>query len=164
MPRLVPPLALLLGVLATPVTSVGAETYAVILDQSTPIALPAGAQRVMIGNPSIADINVLDARTGVLLGRSYGTTNLLVLDARGRTLLERQIVVASSDLNRISVYRGDSVNPSRVDNFACSPRCERTPMPGEPDVEYNRYVSPYTSYSTRTNEGRSNAGSAKPPP
>ena len=164
MPRLMPSLALLLGILATPSASLGAEAYAVIIDQSLPVALPAGAQRVMIGNPAIADINVVDARTGVLLGRSYGTTNLLVLDAGGRTLLERQIVVAGSDFNRVSVYRGDAVNPSRVDNFACSPRCERTPMPGEPEAEYNRYAPPYTSYSSRTNEGRTNGGSAKPIP
>ena len=91
-------------------------------------------------------------------------TNLLVLDGIGRTLMERQIVVSAADINRVTVFRGDPTAPGRVDNFACSPRCERTPMPGEPDIEYNRYATGYTGYSSRTSDARSSGGVSKPMP
>lgn len=136
-----------------------AATLSVPIDQSTPLALPAGARNVMVGNPAIADINVLDDHNVVVLGRSYGVTNLLVTDARGRTLVNHQIVVSAPEVNRISMYRGN-----RVDNYACSPRCERTPMPGEQTGPYNDYAQAYVGYSGRTNEAKSGAGTAKPLP
>ena len=155
---------LLLVLTATP--SQSAESFAVTIDQSAAISLPAGAQKVMIGNPAIADINVIDARTAVLLGRSFGATNVLVLDARGRTLMERQIVVSAPDANRISVYHSDPLGlyGQKVENFTCSPRCERTPMPGEPEIDYNRYGVGYVAYNARATDARTSGGSAKPAP
>lgn len=155
--RHLPSLALV-ALLCLPNVSAAAGSQTVLIDQSLPLSLPPGAQRVMIGNPAVADINVLDVHTAVLLGRGYGTTNLLILDAHGRTLLERQIVVGAADLNRVSLYRGDGQNPSRVDNFTCSPRCERTPMPGEVDTEYSRYSAPYNNYASRMSEAKSSGG------
>ena len=155
---------LLLSLAAWP--SVASESVTVAIDQSAPLSLPAGAQKVMIGNPAIADINVLDARTAVLLGRSFGATNVLVLDARGRTLMERQVVVSSPDANRVSVYHSDPMGlyGQKVDNFTCSPRCERTPMPGEQEIDYNRYGPGYVAYTARSTEARTTGGSAKPAP
>jgi Flp pilus assembly secretin CpaC len=161
MRRLLSSLAALALAAGVAVPSLAAETFSVPLDQSAVMVLPAGAQSVMIGNPAVADVNMLDTRTAVLLGRGYGVTNLLVIDARGRTLMDRQIVVSSSDVNRVSVFRRspDSQRPE-VSNFSCSPRCERTPMPGETDAEFNRYNAPYTSSSGRAAEARAN-GAAK---
>jgi hypothetical protein len=143
------------------VPSLAAESLAVPLDQSAAISLPARAQSVMVGNPAIADVNVLDSRTAVVLGRGYGVTNLLVVDARGRTLMDRQIVVSAPDVNRVSVFRrsAETQRPD-VNNYACSPRCERTPLPGENDVEFNRYNAPYVGAGARVNEARA-SGAAK---
>lgn len=151
------------------VSSHAAGSFAVPIDQSARFPLPAGAQHVMIGNPAIADINVLDARNVVILGRTYGVTNLLVLDARGRTLADQQIVVSAAEVNRVSVYRGDPLRQSgdggpRVENLACSPRCEHTPMPGEPQTPYDRYNTAFTSYNERATTGRTTAGAAKSGP
>ena len=155
---------LLLTLAAWP--SLAGESLTVAIDQSAPLSLPAGAQKVMIGNPAIADINVLDARTAVLLGRSFGATNVLVLDARGRTLMERQVVVSSPDANRVSVYHSDPMGlyGQKVDNFTCSPRCERTPLPGEQQTDYNRYGESYVAYNARATDARTSGGSAKPAP
>ena len=155
----------LLCALTLTATSAQAQTLAAHIDQGLRVALPVGAQNVMIGNPSIADVNLLDSRNAVLLGRSYGVTNLLVLDARGRTLMDRQVVVSAPDLNRVSMYRGNhnlagDSGGLYVQNFACSPRCERTPMPGETDTQTNTYSAAYVNYALRTNEGR-NTGPAK---
>jgi len=142
------PLALLaaLAVLTTggPVLAQG---FPVRIDQASRITLSAPARDVVIGNPSVADVTIIDGRNLLIMGKSYGVTNLVVLDARGRTILDRQIVVSASDEGRVSFYRGPDVY-----NYACSPRCERTPMPGERDSGsgvYSQWSGPYTTYAER---------------
>lgn len=161
MRRLFSSLAVFACVVAAPAPGL-AETLAVPIDQSKAIALPAGSQNIMIGNPAIADINVLDPRSAVVLGRSYGVTNLLITDSRGRTILDRQIVVSAADDGRVTTIRGSLAGP-HVENYACSPRCERAPMPGETDTDFNKYQSAYGGYSGRSAEGR-NSGATKPGP
>lgn len=128
-----------------------AESLSVPIDQSARLILPAGAQNVMVGNPAIADVNVLDSHNAVLLGRAYGVTNLLVTDGRGRVLVNRQVVVAAPQTDRVTMFRGTAgPQPPGVVNFACAAeRCERTPMPGENDTDYNRVEKPYVGYADR---------------
>ncbi|KRB40512.1 MAG: pilus assembly protein N-terminal domain-containing protein [Pseudomonadota bacterium] len=106
-------------VLAGASQAAAAPTMTVPIDQSAPVNLPRGTRDVLIGNPDIADVNVLDGGKAVILGKSYGVTNLVVVDQLGRTVMERQIVV-SAPAGRVSVIRG-----ARVDNYACANSCER---------------------------------------
>ena len=118
-----------------------AQGLPVRIDQATRVSLSAPARDVFIGNPSVADVMVVDGRNLLVMGKAYGVTNIVVLDAAGRTILDRQIVVSASDAGRVSFYRGPDVY-----NYACAPRCERTPMPGERgDGVYGAWSGPYTS-------------------
>lgn len=124
-----------------------AQGLPVRIDQATRVALSAPARDVVIGNPSVADVTIIDGRNLLVMGKAYGVTNIVVLDARGRTILDRQIVVSASDEGRVSFFRGPDVY-----NYACSPRCERTPMPGERDSGqgvYSQWSGPYTTYPDR---------------
>jgi Flp pilus assembly secretin CpaC len=107
--------------LSATASQAAAPTLAVAIDQSTPINLPAGTRDVMIGNPAIADVNVVDQGKAVVLGKGYGVTNLVVIDQLGRTVMERQIVVSAPTTGRVSVIRG-----SRVEDYACAAGCERS--------------------------------------
>jgi Flp pilus assembly secretin CpaC len=102
-----------------------AETLTVRMDQSQPVRLSAPARDVVVGNPNIADITMLDSRHLVVLGKAYGVTNLLVMDASGRTILDRQVVVASPDAS-MSYYRGGEARA-----YACAERCERVGGSGD---------------------------------
>ncbi len=137
-----------------------AQGVPVRIDQTSRVTLSAPARDVFIGNPSVADVTIIDGRNLLILGKSYGVTNLVVLDARGRTILDRQIVVAAADDGRVSFYRGADVY-----NYSCSPRCERTPMPGERDSGsgvYSQWAPPYTSYTDRAAAAASAAKAAAP--
>ena len=136
-----------------------AQSLAVPIDQSTVITLPAAARDVVIGNPLVIDVNLLNARNAVVLGKAYGVTSLQVFDDQGRSIYARQVVVSVSDDNRIAFYRG-----SDVTNYACSPRCERTPMPGETDKQLSPYITGYTSYADRQKSLNAAANSAPPSP
>ncbi len=84
------------------------------------MSFPAAARDIVIGNPLIADVNLIDAHTAVLIGKSYGVTSVQVFDSNGRSIYARQIVVSSADDNRVSYFRGNVET-----TFACAPRCER---------------------------------------
>jgi len=147
--------------LAAPVSAI-AQTLTVPIDQSAKLVLPRGAKDVMIGNPAIADVTVVDPRNAILIGRGYGVTNLVVMNGAGRVLMDSQVVVSSPDAGRITVARG-GVAGARVENYTCAPRCERTPMPGEADTFYNAYAAAYQGYAARSLEARNN-GAAKTGP
>jgi len=89
------------------------------INQSVPINLPRGARDVLIGNPAIADVNVLDSGKAVILGKGYGVTNLVVIDQLGRTVMNRQVVVAAPSGN-VTVIRG-----AKAVDYACASRCEQ---------------------------------------
>lgn len=101
--------------------SAAAQSLPVSIDQAARIQLSASARDVVIGNPAVADVTVVDSRNLVVTGKGYGVTNLLVIDGRGRTILDRQIVVSAGDDGRVSMYRGSSLQ-----EFACSTRCQAT--------------------------------------
>ena len=114
-------LSLTLALTALAGAAQAAPSLVVPIDQSTPLTLPRGARDVLIGNPAIADVAVIDAGKAVISGRGYGVTNLVVIDQLGRTVLERQVVVAAPSQGRVSVIRGP-----RVEEYACAGGCERS--------------------------------------
>lgn len=138
-----------------------AESVAIKIDQAARLTLPRAAHDVIVGNPMIADVSVLDGRHLAIMGKSFGVTNVLVTDADGRTIYNRQLVVSSSDANHVQVYRGPDLY-----NYACSPRCERTPMTGEADTggTYSRYATPTKDYAGRGQTAAQTAGQSQPTP
>lgn len=92
----------------------------VTIDQAVILRFPEAARSVIIGNPSIADATILDAQMVVLTGRSFGTTNLIVLGADGTAIVDELITVRSSDL-QVTVFRR-----STRETYSCNPTCEPT--------------------------------------
>lgn len=104
-----------------------AQSLSVKVDQAMRVSLGGVARDVVVGNPAVADVTVLDGRNLIVLGKGPGVTNLVVVDARGRTLVDREIVVSGGDEGRVSYFRGGGVQ-----TYACSPRCERIGSVDEP--------------------------------
>ncbi len=49
-----------------------------VIGKSTILRLPAPAARISVGNPVVADINLINPREAYLLGKEIGSTNLIV--------------------------------------------------------------------------------------
>ena len=64
------------------------NTLLVTVDQAAVLQLTAAAGTIIIGNPAIAEATMVDNTTIVITGRSFGTTNLIVLDANGTIIAE----------------------------------------------------------------------------
>jgi hypothetical protein len=95
-----------------------AEPFTVAIDQSELISIPRPASTVIIGNPAIADATILDQRTVVITGHSFGTTNVIILDADGAKIASEFISVLGFADNSVIVHR-----PLGRQTFSCVPSC-----------------------------------------
>jgi hypothetical protein len=95
-----------------------AEPFSVAIDQSQLINIPRPAATVIIGNPAIADATILDQRTVVITGHSFGTTNVIILDEDGAKIASEFIAVQGFADNSVIVHR-----PLGRQTFSCVPSC-----------------------------------------
>jgi len=118
------------GLVLATVLAVGASQPAlsasrdvvVLIDQATMLGLERPAAEIVVGNPSIADVSIQDSKALVLTGKSFGETNLIVLDAQRKVIINRRVVVSEPRTGYVTVYHGTN----RV-TLQCSPNCE-TPL------------------------------------
>jgi len=94
--------------LAAALAALPAAALALIvpIDHAQRIDIRGAAASVVIGNPKIASVTVVDTHTLYIMGRGAGTTNVVVLDKEGRTLFTGDVTVAATGKN-VSLYRGD---------------------------------------------------------
>ena len=96
------------------------------LDQAFPIRLSEAAEGVAIGNPSIAGVSVQNDSFLFVTGRSYGSTNLVVVGNDGRVLYSGRVVVTPDETDVVMVTRG--VETARLE---CTPLCRPRPDIGD---------------------------------
>lgn len=108
------------GMLFAPV-SVTAQSNSlnVEIDQAQRVQLRGPAGSVIVGNPAIADVTVVDANTLYITGKGYGVTEIVAVDTLGRTVFQSQIVVtAGSGAGMVRVWRG-----AQATEMACAASC-----------------------------------------
>lgn len=88
------------------------------VDQVRKVPFGGLASSVSPGNPAIADVNVVDEQTILVVGKKPGVTNLVIMDRAGRTLFNDRIVVSAGDVNAVQISRG-----GKVTTYACAPNC-----------------------------------------
>ncbi|WP_457586881.1 pilus assembly protein N-terminal domain-containing protein [Ensifer canadensis] len=109
----------MLSLLAVPVNAQD-NMMRVHMDHARVLKLDRPVSKVIIGNAEVADATVADARTIVITGRSFGTTNLVILDQDGNAIVDEQILVSIDEANTVRVYRQTSRTV-----LSCTPSCER---------------------------------------
>ena len=108
------------------------QSLVVTVDRAKIFRVSRPARTVIIGNPSIADATVEDERTLVLTGRSFGVTNLIILDEKGDLIVDRTVVVRGHETNTVRIYRRAS-----RETYACAPICEPTLTIGDNQDTFN---------------------------
>lgn len=84
------------------------------------------AATVIIGNPGVADVTIQDPQTLILTGKSFGQTNLIVLDSAGNPVADTLIEVIQTTASVVTVYNGLSRT-----TLACEPVCQPTVSLGD---------------------------------
>ncbi|MGH7020951.1 MAG: pilus assembly protein N-terminal domain-containing protein [Brevundimonas sp.] len=88
------------------------------IDSATRVQLRAPAGSVIVANPRIADVTVVDANTLFITGKGYGVTEVVAVDALGRPLFQSQIVVSAGSTGAVRVWRGGEAT-----DMACGSSC-----------------------------------------
>lgn len=109
-----------LAVLAVPsVSAAQAARLSVEIDQAARVQLRGAAGSVIVGNPLIADVTVVDANTLYITGKGYGVTEIVAVDSIGRTVFQSEVVVTDgSGGGRVRVWRG-----GQATEMACAASC-----------------------------------------
>ncbi|WP_029418160.1 pilus assembly protein N-terminal domain-containing protein [Brevundimonas bacteroides] len=95
-----------------------AQSLNVEIDRSSRISLRGAAASVIVGNPEIADVTVVDASTLFVTGKGYGVTEVVAVDALGRTLYQGEVVVTGGSTGSVRVWRG-----AQATEMACAASC-----------------------------------------
>lgn len=108
--------------------SLSVATVAVADSPSAPLSVSTGAaaritlsapvRDIVVGDPAVADVSLVNERTLVVLGKKAGATTVLAFDARGRALADRDVVVSDIPTQAVVVQRGTSSA-----TYACGDRC-----------------------------------------
>lgn len=102
------------------------ETISVTVDHAKVMRISRPAATVIIGNPGIADATVQDDSTLIITGKSFGVTNMIILDSEGQPIADALLAVRGEQVNAVTVYR----RTDRV-TYSCSPNCERSLVLGD---------------------------------
>lgn len=82
-----------------PTTSIEfAPLVTATVGKSTLLKLPSPAARISVGNPAVADVILLNPREIYLLGKTIGTTNLILWDKAGESTVVDVVVDGTSTL------------------------------------------------------------------
>ncbi len=92
----------------------------VYMDHARVLKLDRPVSKVIVGNSQVADATVADPKTIVLTGRSFGTTNIVLLDSDGNAIVDERVLVSIDEGNTVRVYR--QTNRSAL---SCTPNCEQ---------------------------------------
>jgi hypothetical protein len=108
-------------------TAALAGGVSVPMDEVRTVTFGKPVATVYVGNPAIADVNVIDSRHAFVLGKSFGTTNVIALDSQGRQISNTFVTVSGARGATVTLTRG-----SAQTTLACSnARCESAPVPGD---------------------------------
>ena len=107
------------------------------------LRISAPAATVIIGNPGVADVTIQDPQTLVLTGKSYGETNLIVLDSAGNPVADTMVSVVQATMDTITVYNGQART-----TLSCNPICQPTITLGDDPTFSNGALASSTLLQT----------------
>lgn len=124
--------ATLLAAMALSATQPRAAELVVKYDQSQLLRVAKPVSEIIIGNSTIADISVQSKQLLVVTGKSFGKTNMILLDSDRNVIQENQIVVLQDQAQVINLHKGTARQ-----SYNCSPRCNPTVTIGDDKQYFN---------------------------
>lgn len=102
----------------TNTASLAASEIVVMSDEAKLVSVGGDVSTVVVGNPSIADATV-QGQNVFIHGRTFGSTNLIVLDKQGSQIANLAVTVMQGGNNNLTVFRGGGKF-----SYVCEPNCQ----------------------------------------
>jgi Flp pilus assembly secretin CpaC len=117
------------------------DWVALALDEVHTLTFRAPVATVYVGNPSIADVTMIDARHAFVQGKGFGRTNIMALNRDNVMVFNTHVTVTGGEGGgTVTLNRG----AQRVTLNCAGGRCEQTPMPGDSKEAYDGTTSQTT--------------------
>jgi hypothetical protein len=127
----------------------------VTVDEAKLVQLKGPATEIVLGNPSIADVAVLSARQIVVTGKSFGRTNLIVLDANGKETMNASVSVSEIPRGVVTLHKGNASV-----TYYCAPNCGSALTVGD-SADYFGAVSNQVQTKQSISRGAADGGAAQ---
>lgn len=127
--RLAIAIPLVLGFSMSPAA---AQDLIVKYDQSQLLRLPRPVSEIIIGNPTIADITVQSSDMLVVTGKSFGITNVIVLDSDRSVIQDQRILVVRDEAKTVNLQKG-----SKRESYNCTPQCNPSLVVGDDSAYFD---------------------------
>ncbi len=101
------------------------------MDQVRPFKLENPAQKIVVGNPSIADVTVQDSQNLLMFGKAPGLTNIYIFNEDGETFENLIVRVRSPSSDMLTVHRGTART-----TYNCTTNCEATITVGDDPLSF----------------------------
>jgi Flp pilus assembly secretin CpaC len=128
-----------------------ADGVSVPMDEVRTVTFSKPVATVYVGNSVVADVNMIDAHHAFLIGKAFGTTNLIALDSGGHEISNTYVSVSETRGATVTLLKG-----SAQQTMSCGgPRCEVSPIPGDANFK-NQYsdVAAHHDVRTKTAQGQ----------
>ena len=135
-----------------------AQPLVLYADQSKIISLTGTPSIVVVGNPSIADATIQGQRV-FLHGRSFGTTNVVILNDNGDQLADFEIDVQLGGGNNVSLFKAGALY-----TYVCAADCESVMHIGDQPVYFKDVVLDRNKDKIKLATGQTSAEANEPPP
>jgi Flp pilus assembly secretin CpaC len=129
-----------------------AAGVSVAMDEVRTVTFPKSVATIYVGNPSIADINMIDSRHAFILGKGYGNTNMLALDQDGKQVSNTHISVLARQDASVTFQRG----ANRITYSCTAAHCEVTPQPGDGKDAFDAANSQIAAHETTAKTAANN--------
>ncbi len=106
------------------------DAISVMVNMARILRINSPAATVVVGNPGVADVTIQDPQTLILTGRSFGATNLIIMDQQGNPIIDTFVEVIQGNDELVTVYQGASRT-----TLSCEPVCQPVIMLGD-DTNY----------------------------
>jgi Flp pilus assembly secretin CpaC len=129
-----------------------AAGVSIAMDEVRTVTFPRSVATIYVGNPTIADINMIDSRHAFVLGKGYGNTNMLALDQDGKQVSNTHISVTARQDASVTLQRG----ANRVTYSCTSNHCEATPQPGDSKEAFDAASAQITAHESAAKTAANN--------
>ena len=125
--------------LASPAAMASTSEIRVSIDETAPFSFDEDVATIAITNPMIADATIHNGRNVLVVGRTFGVTNIIALNAAGQPIgIKRVRVTSPGPSGSLTLVLGN-----QPWTYSCAPDCRRMLLPGEDHAAFERMQKEY---------------------